>query len=156
LEFWNWNEDYTKNAWTKADPFNPGTAGNNSARIWGGLFATDTDQSGWGWQILSRFTRQLPQTIFGFESSHAANLFGKVTSVEYYDGATVLTGGHDNLLWGLGGPGMTLGSYIIGNNEIEADPDNPLFQHEYGHVLQSRDAGLRYLGQYALPSLFSK
>jgi len=143
-------------AWARMDPFNPGTAGNNSAKIWGGLFASDTDQPGWGWQIVSRFTRELPQTLIGFTGSHAANLFGEVESVEYYDGATVITGGHNNLLWGLGGPAMTLGSYVIGNNETKADPYNPIFQHEYGHVLQSRDAGFKYLGQYALPSLFSK
>jgi len=34
LEFWNWNEDYTHDAWSKADPTLPGTAGNNSYRLW--------------------------------------------------------------------------------------------------------------------------
>ena len=37
----------------------------------------------------------------------------------------------------------------------EADANNPLFQHEYGHVLQSRASGLAYLTRYAIPSIKS-
>jgi len=32
---------------------------------------------------------------------------------------------------------------------------NPLFQHEYGHYIQSQNAGWLYLPKYALPSLRS-
>jgi RHS repeat-associated protein len=157
LEFWNWGDSYWKDAWAQADPFNPGTAGNNSARIWGGLFAADTKQSGWGWQIVSRFTWELPQTLMGFTGSHAANLFGNVESVEYYGGATVVQGSHDNLFWGadFAGPAITLGSYIIGDKNIKADPNNSLFQHEYGHVLQSREMGWGYLPRVGIPSIRS-
>ena len=44
------------------------------------------------------------------------------------------------------------GSYIIGNNTIEADPNNSLFQHEYGHYLQSQKYGFAYLPRYGAQS----
>ena len=53
--------------------------------------------------------------------------------------------------WG----GITLGSYIIGDNTIEAHPDNPLFQHEYGHYLQSQSMGWAYLPRVGIPSVLS-
>ena len=129
---------------SEADPTKPGTAGNNSWRIWKGYVQSPG------------FFKQLPQNTLGFFGAHSSNLFGNVESVETYDGATVVKSRYSNLMWGLGGSGITLGNFIIGDNAIEADPDNPLFQHEFGHVLQSRDAKWRYIGQYGLPSLFSK
>jgi len=47
---------------------------------------------------------------------------------------------------------ITLGSYIIGDQSIEADPNNDLFQHEYGHYLQSQSSGPLYLFHYGIPS----
>lgn len=47
-----------------------------------------------------------------------------------------------------------MGSFILGNRGIKADPYNSLFQHEYGHYLQSRSYGLGYISKFALPSLF--
>ena len=47
-----------------------------------------------------------------------------------------------------------MGSFILGNRGIEADPYNSLFQHEYGHYLQSKAYGFGYISKYALPSLF--
>lgn len=46
----------------------------------------------------------------------------------------------------------TLGSYIIGGNELKPDVKNPLFQHEYGHYLQSQAVGWGYLTDFAIPS----
>jgi len=63
----------------------------NAARIWGGLFAADTDKGGWGWQIVSRLTWQLPQTTLGFLGAHGENMLGEVQKVEYCEGATVVT-----------------------------------------------------------------
>ena len=120
----------------------------NDAKIWGGLFAADTKQAGWFWQIPSRFTWQLPQTILGFAAAEFTNTFFHVNSVKYEAGATVLNG---NVPW----VAFTLGSYINGNNEIEADPNNWLFQHEYGHYLQSRSTGWAYIPRYAIPSMMS-
>ena len=132
-----------------------GTSFNNSSRIFLGLFEVDTHEAGWGMQIASRFSRESPQTLLGFLSANLANDLGNVRFVNYYRGATVIQGSHDRLMWGwkIGGTGMTLGNYIMGNRFIEANPKNSLFQHEYGHVLQSRASGMDYLVAFALPSL---
>ena len=112
----------------------------NEGKIIGGLF---TGSPG---QILSRFTWELPQTIVGYVASQGSNMIGDVKSVNYYDGVTVVQ--HYSGGWG----GFTIGSYINGNINIEADPNNELFQHEYGHYLQSQEAGIAYLTKYAIPS----
>lgn len=117
----------------------------NSAKIWGGLFSADTSQRGWGKQILSRWTWQLPQTVVGFIGAHGTNMIGHVNKVEYGYGSTVLQKTGD---WGA----ITLGSYIIGDQSIEVDPNNDLFQHEYGHYLQSQSSGPLYLFHYGIPS----
>jgi hypothetical protein len=84
----------------------------------------------------------------GLGVSLGANALGRVRSVNYYGGATVVQ--HYSGNWG----GFTLGSYINGDSSIEADPNNRLFQHEYGHYLQSQEFGLSYMNRFALPSLF--
>jgi RHS repeat-associated protein len=132
---------------SRYDPFYKGTISNNSARITMGLF-TGSHQ-----QILSRFTWELPQTILGYGYSQGGNYFGTVKSVSYYDGATVVQNYKDHV-WLGPGTGITFGSYINGSNEIKADPNNSLFQHEYGHYLQSQASGWGYLPRYALPSLW--
>lgn len=91
-------------------------------------------------QILSRFTWELPQTLFGHLGSQTENLFEGVKSVSYYGGATAVE--TYSAKWG----GFTLGSFIIGHRGLHADPNNSLFQHEYGHYLQSRASGPLYLG----------
>jgi len=123
----------------------------NDIKIWGGLLATNTDNlfEATG-IILSRFTWELPQTLMGLLAAHSFNtfrLYGGVESVEYLHGATV-TKTKKN---GFGA--FTLGSYITGDNSIEADARNDLFQHEFGHVLQSRLYGLFYIPRIAVPSL---
>jgi RHS repeat-associated protein len=128
----------------------------NGFKVIGGLFAADTKQAGWGWQIVSRFTWEAPQTAFGFLSSDLSVTFGNIQSVDYYAGATVLQSRYEHLFYNSGGLGITLGSYIIGGNEIRADANNWLFQHEYGHYLQSRASGPAYVSRYAIPSLFDK
>ncbi len=76
-------------------------------------------------------------------------MIGDVKSVSYYDGATVVQ--HYSDKWAA----FTIGSYINGDINIEANPKNPLFQHEYGHYLQSQEAGWMYLTNYAIPSLIN-
>ena len=134
-----------KNAWRTANK----QAG-ISAKIWGGLFIADKNKNFIGkvGEIFSRFTRQLPQTLAGFLGAHGTNMAGTAERVDYKYGATVVkTDGN----WG----GITLGSYIIGDNTIEAHPDNSLFQHEYGHYLQSQSMGWAYLPRVGIPSLLS-
>jgi RHS repeat-associated protein len=101
-------------------------------------------------QIFSRFTWEAPQTFLGWVANSGHNIFGGVKSVSYYNEATVVeTYSRD---WGA----FTLGSYIMGERGITNNPNDYLFQHEYGHVLQSHYSGLLYLPKYAIPSLFSK
>lgn len=117
-----------------------------------GLFKTDPNKNFWGrsWELISRFTWQAPQTAVGYTLSGGHNLFGGVRSVDYYGGATVVETWNED--WG----GISLGSYIIGSRGITADPNNPLFQHEYGHYIQSQDSGPMYLSKYGIPSALSK
>src|SRR5690606_3518574 len=115
---------YFKNAWSDF-----GKSVSNGFKIDMGLFKGDFGQ------ILSRFTWELPQTLVGYGSSSIVNGLQNAKSVTYYGGATAVetySGG-----WG----GITLGSYVIGERGLQADPDNALFQHEYGHYLQSQSSG---------------
>jgi hypothetical protein len=122
----------------------------NHFRILGGLFTTDKNKN-FGkqtWELISRFTWQGIQTVIGHSFGQISNTFGGVSKVDYSNGATVLFS-----RW-IGG-GVALGSYITGGeNFIEADPNNDLFQHEYGHYLQSQAMGPVYFSRVALPSLF--
>lgn len=81
-------------------------------------------------------------------ANQSHNLFNGVKDVSYYGGATAVTTYSKD--WG----GFTLGSYIMGDRSLYADPSNTLFQHEYGHYLQSQASGPLYLGKYAIPSLY--
>lgn len=126
----------------------------NDAKIWVGLFVSDPNKSFGGrvWETVSRFTWQAPQTVGGFLTAQAYNTFGLgggVESVNYKYGATVVKMRGE---WG----GITQGSYIVGDNSIEADPNNPLFQHEYGHYLQSQSMGYVYYGRVGISSILSK
>lgn len=137
------------------NPFKEGwKTGVNEVKIWGGLFASDPNKN-FGerlWEVTSRFTWQLPQTILGLGFSNISNYAGQVDKVDYWGGATVLSGN----FWGQGdGSAITLGSYINGGRDLKADPHNSLFQHEYGHYLQSQSMGWAYLPRVGMPSLMS-
>jgi RHS repeat-associated protein len=126
----------------------------NDIKIWGGLFASDPNKGFLGrvWETISRFTWQLPQTIGGWGTAQAFNtlgLKGGVESVKYKYGATVVSTRGD---W----TAVTQGSYIVGDRSLKADEKNPLFQHEYGHYIQSQSSGWFYYSKYGIPSLLSK
>ncbi len=123
----------------------------NDLKIWGGLFNVDKNKGGLGGfvELLSRFTWQLPQTVIGFLFTQTVNTFhlaGGVESVDYLHGATVLRSNDSN--WGA----ITFGSFITGDSSIRADDENRLFQHEFGHYLQSQEHGLLWLLTYAIES----
>lgn len=123
---------------------------NNSLKIWKGLFTPDTNKGFWGGfgEILSRFTWQLPQTIIGFLFTSFTNDFWKVGNVTSLYGVSVLPRLNTS-------SSVTLGNFIVGSKDIEANPMNTIFQHEYGHYLQSQDWGLAYLLVVGIPSLFN-
>lgn len=143
LEFWNADKQYVKDAWSDF-----GSSVSKGFAIDMGLWKTDQNKNFWGrsWELLSRFTWQSVQTSLGYVSASGANLFGAVKSVDYYGGATVTETCSEN--WGA----FALGNFIIGNRGIKASPNNSLFQHEYGHYLQSQSSGPFYLQRYAIPS----
>ena len=123
---------------------------------WGiikGLFQTDSNKNFWGqtWELVSRFTWQAPQTTLGYSFTRFSNLVGQVDDVNYYGGATAASGNFFNQ----DGAAVTLGNYINGYRNLSADPHNSLFQHEYGHYLQSQEMGPTYLIRVGIPSLFS-
>jgi hypothetical protein len=138
-----------KQSWQEANK----RAGND-VKLWGGLLVTDENKSFWGrtWEFFSRLTWQAPQTIVGWfvaESCNTLGFAGGVESVDYKYGATVTR--TNNSGWGA----VTLGSYITGSNNIRADENNYLFQHEYGHYIQSQEMGLAYLPRVGVPSILS-
>ena len=128
--------------------------GVNEMKIWGGLFASDRNKGFGGrlWETVSRFTWQLPQTVAGFGFSLVSNWAWQVDRVAYWGGATVSSGN----FWGGGdGSAVALGSFIAGGRNLVACPHNSLFQHEFGHYLQSQAFGWAYLPLVGIPSLRS-
>lgn len=103
-------------------------------------------------ELLSRFLWQLPQTIGGLLTAIAHVVFelkGGVTDVDYCRGATVIRTSRG--LWGA----VSQGCFIVGSYPIAACEDNWLFQHEYGHYLQSLKMGWAYYSRIGLPSILS-
>lgn len=139
------------NAWRNYDPTAQWSPTNKAFKIDVGLFKTDPNRTfaGRAWQLFSRFTWEAPQTIAGNLYSHGRNIAGDVDNVDYYGGATLVNKDRpqDRDAWGL-----TLGPYINSKN-VRASPEDPLFRHEYGHVLQSKLMGPMYLTSVGLPSL---
>lgn len=133
----SWTEGF--NAWSDKSNWHSTV---NAWRITGGLF------QGGVWPTISRFTWELPQTYVGHLASQSLNFGNGVREVNYWGGATVVQSYQRN--WGA----FTMGSFILGDRKIKADPYNTLFQHEYGHYLQSKAYGWSYISKFALPSLF--
>lgn len=124
----------------------------NDVKIWGGLFISDSNKTGIGraGEVCSRLTYEIPQTLAGFGTAQFYNTFTrKVNTVDYCLGTTVM---NMNVGW----PGVSLGSYILADERIKANYNNKLFQHEYGHYLQSQRMGWAYLISVGLPAIFSK
>lgn len=140
-----------KNAWKEFDPTASWSKTNKAFKIDKGSFKTDPNKNFWGrsGELVSRYTWQAPQSFIGKNSAQIHNFLGGVKSVDYYGGATVVQSKSED--WGA----ISLGNVIIGSSSIEANPNNHLFQHEYGHYLQSQSSGYIYLTKFGLPSLIS-
>lgn len=124
----------------------------NGGRINEGLFLTDPnlpfDQQ--MEQLYSRFFNEGLQTGLGYLFSSFHNNFNDV-EVTHYRGVTLVNS--DKL--GQNAWGMTLGSFILSQN-VDANPENRIFRHEYGHTLQSRLLGILYIPKVGIPSLTSQ
>lgn len=142
--FFSTDQNRLSNGWKRANQL-----AKNDAKILGGLIRPDFNKGFFGrnWDVFSRLTWEFPQTKVGLTFALFSNLCGQVDNVEYYDGVTVSSGNN----FGIGGA-VTLGNYINGSSNLSASPDNYLFQHEYGHYLQSKATGPLYLSRYAIPS----
>ena len=142
--FFGNSENRFSNGWNKAKQLAA-----NDVKIMAGMFTPDFDKGFFGrnWDVLSRLTWEFPQTKVGATFAFFSNLCGQVDNVEYYGGVTVSRGNN----FGKGGA-VTLGNYINGSKSLHARPDNSLFQHEYGHYLQSQAVGPFYLSRYGIPS----
>lgn len=136
-----------KAAWKRAN-----LSAKNDARIWGGLFVSDTNSSSGKrfLEVTSRWTYQGPQTGIGFFMAHFYNtVLCKVNTVSYPNGSTLL---NMNVGW----TGICFGNYILAKKNCTPSPDNRIFQHEYGHYLQSKRMGFAYLIRVGLPAIMSK
>ncbi len=105
-----------------------------TAQITRGLFLTDLNRSPWGrvWQILSRFTWELPQTLMGWLYSVGRALTGQIgTFVDLWTVPWMRGEGEDFVL------------------------ANQVCQHEFGHTIDSQRFGWFYLPLIGLPSLLS-
>lgn len=123
----------------------------NALRISIGLFVTDTNKSvaRRAWQLFSRFTWEVPQTLIGWLFAELRNMVGAVDRVDFIGGATYVVNEH----WQRGGTqGVSLGNFISIDSHGKVF-FNHLLMHEYGHYIQSQRWGLLYLLTMGLPSL---
>ena len=127
-EKWDWTQ--TKNGW----------------EIDKSIFYSDPNKSTGAriWEIISRFTWQLPQTLIGDLFVSGMNAAGRVNNITHGYGITAVD-------MGIGG-GVTIGYFTGGPNGYTADWRDHLFVHEYGHYVQSQQHGPLYLFSVAIPS----
>lgn len=133
-----WSQGF--NAWSKSSNWHSTLT---AYKIDMGLFKGNLKQ------ILSRLTWEAPQSYLGYLIGSIQNTFYGVKSVSYYGGATAIE--YYISEWGA----FTLGSFVNGERGLHANPNNRLFQHEYGHYLQSQAMGWGYISRIAIPSLMS-
>lgn len=122
----------------------------NDLNIFNGLFATDENRTTLGrfFELTSRFTWQLPQTVLGYGYGDIQNMFGAVNNVTSRYGVTAIDSD-----WSEGRGAVTIGNYISGPNGFTANWRDHLFVHEYGHYVQSQIYGPMFLFGVGVPSL---
>ncbi|MDR2423293.1 MAG: RHS repeat-associated core domain-containing protein [Prevotellaceae bacterium] len=109
------------------------------------------------WQGFTRHTWEILQQTGGHGFTQIRNAAGKVDRVDFFGGATFATDEKAKSNWGI-----TLGNYcnMRIQGEITGDFDDyvissPLYMHEYGHTIQSRQWGIAYLFAIGISSLIS-
>lgn len=131
----------------------------NIAKIIQGLFLTDPKRKVGGrvWQLFSRFTWELPQTLVGWLFTLGRALVGQVDRVDTLGGITFATKSK-----GAGCKGVSLGTFIdiwdgrwLREGEKGLVLSNQLCMHEFGHTADSQRFGWLYLPVVGLSSLFS-
>ena len=126
------------------------------AQITRGLFLTDPKRTVLGrlWQLISRFTWELPQTFVGWLYSVVRAMVGQVDRVDTFGGITFVT--KTDYKYGMGvslGTFVDLwaGSWMLGEGEkyILA---NQICMHEFGHTVDSQRFGWLDQPVVGLPS----
>ena len=130
-----------------------------SLKVTRGLFLTDVKRTQWGraWQLFSRFTWELPQTLVGWLYTLARTFAGQVDRVDVLGGITFATRSGCNY-W----MGVSLGTFVdlwtsrgmFGEGEGYVT-SSQLCMHEFGHTADSQRFGWAYLPVVGLPSLIS-
>lgn len=130
-----------------------------AAQITRGLFLTDTKRPVWGrvWQLFSRFTWELPQTLVGWLYTLGRVFAGQVDRVVVFGGITFAT--KSNCSYGMGVSlgtfvDLWVGSWMRGEGESFV-LGSQLCMHEFGHTADSQRFGWLYLPVIGLPSLLS-
>ena len=130
-----------------------------AVQITRGLFLTDKKRTFMGrvWQLLSRFTWELPQTFAGWLYSVGRALAGQVDRVDTLGGITFATKLGCNY-----GMGVSLGSFVDlwAGSWMHGEGEgfilgSQLCMHEFGHTADSQRFGWLYLPVIGLPSLLS-
>ncbi len=121
-------------------------------QILAGLFFTYSKLGFWGrfFQWISRFSWELPQTVFGYVAVQFFNLTHPSVKVEHFAGRTLVSAQNPSGRR----VGIGFGNFILGMN-ISARLSDTFFLHEFGHTLQSQKFGPLYLLVVGLPSLVS-
>ena len=130
-----------------------------SGQISRGLFLTDARRTVGGrvWQLFSRFTWELPQTLSGWLFTMGRALVGRVDRVDTLGGITFATGPTQNY-----GLGVSLGTFVdlwagewMPKENEGRITESQLCMHEFGHTADSQRFGLAYLPVIGLASLKS-
>lgn len=132
----------------------------NTAKVCRGLFLTDPKRSFLGrvWQLISRYTWELPQTLVGWLYTLVRTLLGQVDRVDTLGGITFAT----KKVKKSGCMGVSLGTFVeLWDGDWLRDGDrglvlsNQLCMHEFGHTADSQRFGWFYLPIIGLSSLIS-
>ena len=129
------------------------------AQISRGLFLTDPQRSVAGrfWQLFSRFTWELPQTLAGWLYSVGRAMVGQVDRVDTFGGITFVT--KKDYKYGMG---VSLGTFVDlwAGSWMHGEGEgfilgHQICMHEFGHTIDSQLFGWAYLPVIGLPSLLS-
>ncbi len=131
----------------------------NTGEIFLGNFYSDPERPAGSQvlQLVSRHTWESLQTDLGYNFGQLRNGLGNVDRVDLYRGVTFIQN-YDSDNWDrFGARGVSLGNFVNTDQNIP-DPGldlstNPLFQHEYGHTIDSHIWGPIYLFGIGIPSV---
>ena len=129
------------------------------AQITRGLFLTDVKRTVVGrlWQLFSRFTWELPQTLGGWLYSVGRAVMGQADRVATLGGITFVT--KKDYKYGMG---VSLGTFVDlwASSWMHGEGEryilgNQICMHEFGHTADSQRFGWLYLPVIGLPSLLN-